>query len=57
MMFWKKNLIKCFKCKKEYPDSYEACPICYPSEFELSLGNIITIVGVIFVILLILANV
>jgi RNA polymerase subunit RPABC4/transcription elongation factor Spt4 len=55
-MIFKKKMRTCFKCDQEFPDSYEACPICYPSEFELSVGNVVAIVGVIFLILLILVN-
>ena len=52
-MIFKKKMICCFKCDKEYPDSYECCPICYPSDIELTATNltvmviIITILGTI----------
>jgi len=49
-MIFKKKMIECFKCKKEYPDSYEACPLCYPSDIEMTPVNI-TIMIIIMIVL------
>lgn len=27
--------IECSKCETEYPNSFESCPICCPTKFEL----------------------
>lgn len=49
-MIFKKKYIKCFKCDTEFPDSYEACPMCYPSDVEMTPTNIA--IMVIFMIIL-----
>ena len=49
-MIFKKKYIKCFKCEKEYPDSYETCPVCNPSDFEMTPKNI-AIMVIIFIVL------
>lgn len=50
MLFFKKKMRTCFKCEKEFPDSFETCPMCYPSDVELSPLNV-TIMVIIFVVL------
>jgi len=49
-MIFKKKMIECFKCEKEYPDCYVACPLCYPSDFEMTPTNI-AIMVIIFIVL------
>jgi RNA polymerase subunit RPABC4/transcription elongation factor Spt4 len=55
-MIFKRKMRTCFKCEKEFPDSYEMCPMCYPAEFELNFGNVAVMIGIIFLILLFLAK-
>ena len=39
-MLFKRGKKECFKCGDKYPEVYECCPICYPSDFEMTPLNI-----------------
>ena len=49
-MIFKRGNIKCSKCGDKYPEVYEACPKCYPSDFEMTPTNIAIMVIVMIVL-------
>lgn len=49
-MIFKKKYRTCSKCDLEFPDSFVACPICHPSDFEMTPVNI-TIMIIMFIAL------
>jgi hypothetical protein len=49
-MLFKRGKKECFKCGEKYPEVFECCPTCYPSDVEMSPLNI-TIMVIIFIVL------
>ena len=49
-MIFKRGKKECFKCGDKYPEVYEYCPICHPSDFEMTPKNI-AIMVIIFIVL------
>ena len=49
-MIFKRGNIKCSKCGDKYPEVYEACPKCYPSDFEMTPTSIAIMVIVMIVL-------